>query len=63
MAIRYAVDSVRDDEGALLRTVTEIAKEGGRVVSVTWQPKRDVTVEDANVMRSSGYTVVSEYGP
>ena len=62
MAIQYAVDYVRDDEGALLRTVTEIAKEGGRVVSVTWQPECNVTVEGANVKRSSGYTVVSEYG-
>ncbi len=61
MAIQYAVDYARDDEGALLRTVTEIAKEGGRVVSVTWQPERNVTVEGANIMKSSGYTVVSEY--
>ena len=63
MAIRYAVDSARDDEGALLRKVTEIAKEGGRVISVTWQPERNVTIEGAGIMRSSGYTVVSEYGP
>ncbi len=63
MAIRYAVDSVHDDQGALLNRLTQIAEDGGRVVSITWQPKREVENEIQNriVEKNSGFTVVSEF--
>ena len=53
MAIRYAVDGCRDDQGALRNALDRIAEEGGRVVSVTWQPERG--------NQGSGYTIVSEH--
>ena len=63
MAIRYAVDSVRDDQGALLNRLTQIADDGGRVVSITWQPERQVfiEIEDRQIGVNSGFTVVSEF--
>ena len=63
MAKRYAVDSVRDDQGALLNRLTQIAAEGGRVVSITWQPQRQVfiEIEDRQIGVDSGFTVVSEF--
>ncbi len=63
MAIRYAVDSVRDDQGALLNRLTQIADDGGRVVSITWQPERQVFIEmeDRQIGVNSGFTVVSEF--
>ena len=61
MARRYAVDGVRDDQGALLNRLTEIADGGGRVVSVTWQPQRDIRTDRGGATVPSGFTVVSEY--
>jgi hypothetical protein len=61
VARQYAVDGVRDDQGALLNKLTEIARSGGRVVSVTWQPQRDVRTDRGGATISSGFTVVSEY--
>ena len=60
MAIRYAVDGVRDDQGALRDTLHEIAEEGGRVISITWQPQRDVRTDAGGAQVLSGFTVVSE---
>ncbi len=53
MAIKYAVDGCHDDQGALRNVLHRISEEGGRVVSVTWQPAR--------YNLSAGYTIVSEY--
>ena len=61
MAIKYAVDGCRDDQGALLNTLHRISEEGGRVVSVTWQPEREIRIDGATVKQSSGYTIVSEH--
>jgi hypothetical protein len=61
MTRRYAVDGVRDDQGALLNTLHEIAGGGGRVVSVTWQPERYSKLPNGGTNLSAGYTVVSEY--
>ena len=63
MAIRYAVDSVHDDQGALLNRLTQIAEDGGPVVSITWQPQRQVfiEIEDRHIGVDSGFTVVSEF--
>ena len=53
MAIRYAVDGCHDDQGALRNALHRISEEGGRVVSVTWQPERN--------NQRAGYTIVSEH--
>jgi hypothetical protein len=53
MAITYAVDGCRDDQGALRDALQRISEEGGRVVSVTWQPERG--------NQNAGYTIVSEH--
>lgn len=61
MARRYAVDGVRDDHGALMNRLHEIAEGGGRVVSITWQPERYSKLPNGGTNLSAGYTVVSEY--
>ena len=58
MAIKYAVDSCRDDHGALRDVLSRISEEGGRVVSVMWQPERG----ESFAVKYSGYTIVSEHG-
>ncbi len=57
VAIKYAVDGCRDDQGALRDALHRISEEGGRVVSVTWQPER----AGAIAKLSAGYTIVSEH--
>ncbi len=57
MAIRYAVDGVHDDQGALRDRLSEIAEEGGRVISITWQPER---LRENGTSISAGFTVVTE---
>ena len=42
---QYAVDTVRDEPVRLRDQLDHIAAEGGRVVSVIWQPARQVTLE------------------
>jgi hypothetical protein len=61
MAIRYAVDAVRDDQGALRDRLHQIARSDGRVVSITWQPRRDIQTEQGTSLALSGFTIVSEY--
>ena len=61
MAIKYAVSGCRDDQGALRNSLYHISEEGGRVVSITWQPEREIRSDGATVKQSSGYTIVSEH--
>ena len=42
---QYAVHTVRDEPARLQDHLDHIAAEGGRVVSVIWQPARQVTLE------------------
>jgi hypothetical protein len=42
---RYAVDTVRDEPVRLRDQLDHIAAEGGRVVTVIWQPARQVALE------------------
>jgi hypothetical protein len=42
---RYAVDTVRDEPVRLRGKLDHIAAEGGRVVTVVWQPARHVALE------------------
>jgi hypothetical protein len=58
---RYSVDQVRDDTGLLRDRLQEIADGGGKVVSVIWQPTRQVLMGDNETNPLSGYVVVSEY--
>jgi hypothetical protein len=42
---QYAVHAVRDEPVRLRDQLDHIAADGGRVVSVIWQPARQVTLE------------------
>ena len=60
---QYAVDTVRDEPVRLRDQLDHIAAEGGRVVSVIWQPARQVTLKPglSAYEVASGYVVVSEH--
>jgi hypothetical protein len=60
---QYAVHTVRDEPVRLRDQLDHIAAEGGRVVSVIWQPARQVTLEPGlpPYEVASGYVVVSEH--
>ena len=60
---RYAVDTVRDGPVRLRDQLDHIAAEGGRVVTVIWQPARQVALEPGlpPYEVASGYVVVSEH--
>ena len=59
----YAVHTVRDEPVRLRDQLDHIAADGGRVVSVIWQPARQVTLEPGlpPYEVASGYVVVSEH--
>ena len=59
---RYAVDLVRDDGGLLRDMLHQIGEGGGKVISITWQPSREINLDAGKHQAKSGYTVVSEYG-
>jgi hypothetical protein len=60
---QYAVHTVRDEPVRLRDQLDHIAAEGGRVVSVIWQPARQVALEPGLPPYdvASGYVVVSEH--
>lgn len=60
---QYAVYTVRDEPARLRDQLEHIAAEGGRVVSVIWQPARQVTLEPglAPYEVTSGYVIVTEH--
>ena len=60
---QYAVHTVRDEPVKLRDQLDHIAADGGRVVSVIWQPARQVTLEPGLPPYdvASGYVVVSEH--
>jgi hypothetical protein len=60
---QYAVDTVRDEPARLRDQLDHIAAEGGRVVSVIWQPARQVMLEPGLPPHeaASGYVIVSEH--
>ena len=60
MARQYAVNVCRDEPDALRDLLQEIAKEGGRVVSVNWQPARSTVGAGDPTKQNSGYVVISE---
>src|SRR5271169_6484418 len=59
----YAVHTVRDEPVRLRDQLDHIAADGGRVVSVIWQPARQVTLEPGlpPYEVASGYIIVSEH--
>ena len=59
---QYAVHTVRDEPVRLRDQLDHITAEGGRVVSVIWQPARQVTLEPGLPPHevASGYLIVSE---
>ena len=60
---QYAVHTVRDEPVRLRDQLDHIAAGGGTVVSVIWQPARQVTLEPGQPPYevASGYVVVSEH--
>jgi hypothetical protein len=60
---QYAVHTVRDEPVRLRDQLDHIAADGGRVVSVIWQPARQVTLEPGlpPYEVASGYVIVSEH--
>src|SRR5271165_4862519 len=60
---QYAVHTVRDEPVRLRDQLDHIAADGGRVVSVIWQPARQVSLEPGLPPHevASGYVVVSEH--
>lgn len=56
--MRYAVDMAKDDPGLLRDRLGQIAEEGGRVISIIWQPAR-VSIELGAL--PAGYVIVSEH--
>jgi hypothetical protein len=57
----YSVTLAGDDPMLLQTALSEIAEEGGRVISVTWQPSRTVTRAASTASVDSGFTIVSEH--
>jgi hypothetical protein len=57
----YSVELCRDDPKALQECLDKISNEGGRLISVTWQPARATAHGPDRATLSSGYTVVSEF--
>ncbi len=60
---QYAVDTVRDEPVRLRDQLDHIAAEGGRVVTIIWQPARQVALEPGlqPYEVASGYVIVSEH--
>ena len=60
---QYAVHTVRDEPVRLRDQLDHIAAGGGTVVSVIWQPARQVTLEPglAPYDVTSGYVIVSKH--
>ena len=60
---QYAVHTVRDEPVRLRDQLDHIGADGGRVVSVIWQPARQVALEPGLPPYdvASGYVVVSEH--
>ena len=60
---QYAVYTVRDEPARLRDQLDHIAAEGGTIVSVIWQPARQVTLEPglAPYDVTSGYVIVTEH--
>jgi hypothetical protein len=59
---KYGVDECEDDIDKLRRCLDRIAEEGGRIVTVVWQPSRNVQDDPGTTMPvQSGYIVVYEH--
>ena len=59
----YSIDTVRDEPVRLRDQLDHIAAVRGKVVTVIWQPARQVTLEPGlpPYEVASGYVVVSEH--
>ena len=58
----YKVISVEDDAKLLQDALDRISEDQGVVVTVVWQPARQVTVAGETKPVDSGYVVVADYG-
>lgn len=57
MASYYHVETAHDDRVELQDVLDQIAAEGGRVISVTWQPERP----RGDSYAEASFTIVAEY--
>ncbi|KUL94312.1 hypothetical protein DK26_14955 [Bosea sp. WAO] len=58
----YKVISVEDDAKLLQEALDQISEDQGVVVTVIWQPAREITVGGETKKANSGYVVVADYG-
>jgi hypothetical protein len=58
--LRYSVTQAQDHPAALQDQLDAIARDGGRVISVTWQPARTLSFAGEEFPADSGYTIIWE---
>ena len=58
----YKVISVEDDPKLLQEALDQVSEDEGVVVSVLWQPSREVRVGGVTKQASSGYTIIVDFG-
>jgi len=56
--LHYSVTQARDHPGALQDQLDAIARDGGRVISVSWQPARTLSFDGEEFPADSGYTII-----
>jgi hypothetical protein len=56
----YTVDTAKDDPALLRDKLHSIAREGLKVISIQWVPKRNVVLDNGDYDVNSGYVIVSE---
>lgn len=61
MPKQYSAIVCQDHPESLEDCLQDLANEGGRIISVTWQPKREVVHDGNKIEVPSGYTVISEH--
>jgi hypothetical protein len=64
MPLRYSVETCIDNPASLQVRLDEVTEANGRVLSVIWQPQREVPSVDfpeARFTTDSGYVIVVEY--
>ena len=58
----YKVIAVEDDAALLQAALDKISDDSGVVVSVIWQPSRQVTISGKETSVASGYVVIADFG-
>lgn len=62
MPRRYEVEVCADDVKDLRSMLARLARENGRLISVIWQPRRNIVGNGGRTSETqSGYVVITEY--